>query len=343
MRQRAIGAPWRSRQLSCKAAPIRRVLAELMREIAISAVAHESMWVMANRHFGKLSDVWKHAALAEVLEREPPRRYAETHAGSGAYPIVYDEERKFGILRFLNVAEGSDVLASCRYRAVAASWLNGHGVYPGSALLAMTVLADASSYLLCDMDPGSAADLRGWARKLGLHDCEVAQADGMAVVAAWLDRDVGTPGLVHIDPFDPDARGPAGYSASELAARVADSGTPLVYWYGYDQPGEQAWAYTRLAAQTRAPLWCGDVMVTGTSGTAGDLGRATTPGTGFGVILANVQADTLGACMAVGKALADAYSGALLLDRSRGDLRFTTRTNQRPGGMKEGRPVSDGM
>lgn len=152
----------------------------------------------------------------------------------------------------------------------------------------------------------------------------------MAAVAAWLDRDSGPPRLVHIDPFDPDARGPAGYSALELAARVANSsGTPLVYWYGYDQPGEQAWAYTRLAAQTCAPLWCGDVMVTGTSGTAGDLGRATTPGSGFGVILANVQAGTVGACMAVGNALADAYSGALLPDRSQGNLMFTTRANGR--------------
>ena len=287
------------------------------------------MWVMANRHFGKLADVWKHAALAEVLERESPRTYAETHAGSGAYPIVYDEERQFGILRFLDVAARSEVLARSRYRAIAASWLAGRGLYPGSALLAMTVLGDASSYLLCDLDAGSAADLRRWARELSLRGCQVAQADGMAAVAAWLDRDAGTPGLVHIDPFDPDARGPAGYSALELAARVASSSTPLVYWYGYDQPDGQAWAYTRLAALTPAPLWCGDVMVTGTSSTAGDLGRATTPGTGFGVILANVQAGMLGACMAVGNALADAYSGALLPDRSQGSHTFTTRSTGR--------------
>ncbi len=287
---------------------------------------------MANRHFGKLSDVWKHAALAEVLEREPPRRYAETHAGSGAYPIVRDRERLFGILRFLDVAAGSGVLARSRYRAVAASWLDGRGLYPGSALLAMTVLGDASSYLLCDLDPGSAADLRGWARELSLHSCEVAQADGMAAVAAWLDRGAGRSALVHIDPFDPDARGPGGYSALELAVRVADSGTRLVYWYGYDQPGGQAWAYTRLTAQTRAPLWCGDVMVTGTSSTAGDLGRATTPGTGFGVILANVQAGTVSACTAVGNALADAYAGALLPDGSRGGLTFTARASGRVPG-----------
>ena len=109
----------------------------------------------------------------------------------------------------------------------------------------MTVLGDASSYLPCDLDSGSAADLRGWARELGLHACEVAEADGMMAVAAWLDSVVCRPGLVHIDPFDPDARGPGGCSALELAARVADSGTGLVYWYGYDQPGEQALPPTR--------------------------------------------------------------------------------------------------
>jgi 23S rRNA A2030 N6-methylase RlmJ len=285
------------------------------------------MSVMANRHFGKLSDVWKHAALAEVLEREPPRRYAETHAGSGAYPIVHDRERQFGILRFLDVATRSEVLTRSRYRAIAASWLGGRGLYPGSALLAMTVLGDASSYLLCDLDPVSAADLRRWARELSLHDCEVAETDGMAAVAAWLDRPADRPGLVHIDPFDPDARGPGGCSALELAISVAESGTPLVYWYGYDQPGDQAWAYARLTALTCAPLWCGDVMVTGTSSTPGDLGRATTPGTGFGVILANVQAGTASACTAVGTALADAYAGARLPDGSRGNLVFTTRIN----------------
>jgi 23S rRNA A2030 N6-methylase RlmJ len=95
---------------------------------------------MANRHFGKISDVWKHAALAEVLEREPPGWYAETHAGSGAYAVVHDRERKYGILRFLEVVPRFAVLARSRYRAIAASYVNGdRGVYPGSALLAMSV------------------------------------------------------------------------------------------------------------------------------------------------------------------------------------------------------------
>lgn len=222
-----------------------------------------------------------------------------------------------------------------RYRAVVSSWLDSHGLYPGSALLAMTVLGDTSSYLLCDLDPGSAADLHGWADQLRIEDCSVVQADGMAAVADWLDGRPDEPRLVHIDPFDPDARAPGGYSALELAAHVASSGTPLVYWYGYDQASEQAWAYARLTAQTCAPLWCGDLLVTGASSAAGDLGRATTPGTGFGVILANVRAGTVSACTAVGHALADAYAGVLLPDGSPGNLVFTTLHNQsyRPSGM----------
>src|SRR5215469_9956480 len=283
---------------------------------------------MANRHFGKIADVWKHAALAEVLEREPPAWYAETHAGSGAYAIVHDRERKFGILRFLEVAPRFAVLARSPYRAIAASYVKGdRGLYPGSALLAMTMLGNASSYLLCDLDRESVTDLRRWSRELGLRSCEVAETDGMAAVAAWLDSGAAGPGLVHIDPFDPDARSPGGYSALELAARVADSGTGLVYWYGYDESSDQAWAPKRLATVTRSPLWFGDVLVTGASNAPGDLGRATTPGTGFGVILANLQPGTARACAALGNALSDAYADATLPDGSPGNFAFTTSTS----------------
>jgi 23S rRNA A2030 N6-methylase RlmJ len=286
------------------------------------------MWIMANPHFGKIADVWKHAALAEVLEREPPGWYAETHAGSGAYAIVHDREREFGILRFLQVAPRFAVLARSRYRAIAASYVEGgRDLCPGSALLAMTVLGDASSYLLCDLDRESITDLRRWSRELGLHGCEVAETDGMTAVAAWLDGEARGPGLAHIDPFDPDARGPGGYSALELAASVADSGTRLVYWYGYDEPIDQAWAHKKLATLTRTPLWCGDVLVTGASNAPGYLGRATTPGTGFGVILANLQAGTVAACEALGNALSDAYANATLPDGSLGNLAFKSSTN----------------
>ena len=97
---------------------------------------------MANRHFGNIGDVWKHVVLAEVLEREPPAWYAETHAGSGAYPVVHSGGREYGFLRFLEVAPRFPVLARSRYRAIAASYVDSdRRLYPGSALLAMTCSA----------------------------------------------------------------------------------------------------------------------------------------------------------------------------------------------------------
>jgi hypothetical protein len=296
---------------------------------------------MANRHFGKIADVWKHAALLEAVGRVAPGRYAETHAGSAAYPLVRDSERAFGILRFLDVAPHHPALARSRYLAAVAPLVRaGHAagdeaapVYPGSALQAMTVLGDECSYLFCDLDPLSATDLRHRAAALGLHRWQVAEADGMLAVGAWLDdaRSAGAgpaadPVIVHIDPFDPNARAPGGPSALEFAGHLATSGTGLVYWYGCDEPGERAWAFQTLCDLTPAPLWCGDIMVTdaGGAGWAGDLGQATTPGTGFGVVLANLPPGVLAACAAVGSALASAYTGGALPGGTLGSLVFTS-------------------
>jgi hypothetical protein len=153
----------------------------------------------------------------------------------------------------------------------------------------------------------------------------VVEADGMAAVAARLDSETHRPGLVHIDPFDRDARAPGSYSALQLAARVADSGTGLVYWYGYDEPGTQGLAHKQLAALTRAPLWCGEVTVTGANDSLADRDHSATLRT-FGIILANVQEGTAGACAALGNALARAYDDAVLPDGARGNLAFTSST-----------------
>jgi len=286
---------------------------------------------MANRNFGNIGDVWKHVVLAEVLEREPPVWYAETHAGSGAYAVVYSGGREYGFLHFLEVAPRFPVLARSPYRAIAASYVESdRGLYPGSALLAMTMLGDASSYLLCDLDRESVTDLRRWSRELGLHSCEVAEADGMAAVMARLDSETRGPGLVHIDPFDRHARAPGGCSALELAARVADSGTGLVYWYGYEEHGAQGRAHRQLAASTGTPLWCGEVTVTGANDSLGELDHSATLCT-FGIILANVQEGTAGACAALGNALSRAYADAVLPDGAPGALAFTSSTRVEHG------------
>jgi 23S rRNA A2030 N6-methylase RlmJ len=284
---------------------------------------------MANHHFGKFGDVWKHLALAEVLALERPSRYAETHAGSGANSMVDDPERRFGVFRFLEIADATSSLGKSRYRAVLNQLGDVRSFYPGSALMAMAELGATTSYLLCDLDPISVGDLRAWSTQLGITHCEVAQADGMTAVRPWLEGSAGSTTasdvVVHIDPFDPHSRLADGPSALDLAGRLADEGYGLVYWYGYDSPDRTAWAYHTLGEMTRAPLWCGDMMIADETGAGrpGDLGRATTPGTGCGVILANVSEHTRTACVALGEALATAYAGSTLPDCTHGHVRFS--------------------
>ena len=98
-----------------------------------------------------------------------------------------------------------------------------------------------------------------------------------------------------------------------------------MYWYGYDEPGTQGLAHKQLAALTRAPLWCGEVTVTGANDSLGDRDHSATLRT-FGIILANVQEGTAGACAALGNALARAYDDAVLPDGARGNLAFTSST-----------------
>ena len=51
---------------------------------------------VANRHFGKAADVWKHLPLLEILSIERPRQDWESHAGSAEYTWVDDHERRYG-------------------------------------------------------------------------------------------------------------------------------------------------------------------------------------------------------------------------------------------------------
>ena len=50
---------------------------------------------MANVHYARIGDVWKHLSLAEVLRIGCPRRYWESHAGSSSYPLTRSPERDY--------------------------------------------------------------------------------------------------------------------------------------------------------------------------------------------------------------------------------------------------------
>ena len=279
---------------------------------------------MTNRHFGNVADVWKHLVLCEVLTLSWPQRYAETHAGSAIYALDgTGPEKEYGVRRFLAAAGASGPLAESAYAALVRPDVAGPApAYPGSALQAMRLLGESVDYLLCDTDPVSAAGLREWAERLDRPGCRVEQRDGMTALEEWLGDDL-RPTIVHIDPFDPMARLDGGRSALDVAGLVAEAGAGLVYWYGYDTPAERGWPLGKLGELTSSALWCGDVLVTdGTGATRsdGNLGDATTPGTGFGIVLANVTTDTHVACAGLGEALTTAYDGVTLPSGEAGRL-----------------------
>lgn len=303
--------------------PVRREAIILLLQTAFAA----DDVTMVNHHFGKFADVWKHLVLLEVLSLEGPQRYAETHAGSAANPMVDDTERRFGVLGFLELAAGAPILERSRYRTVLNRLGDVREFYPGSGLLAMRELGNETAYLLCDLDPSSAADLRGWSANLGIDRCEVLESDGISATSGWLngiDSTYDSRTVVHIDPFDPHLPGSDGRSSLDLAVELITSRHGLVYWYGYSRSDQSAWAYQTLYAHTRESLWCGDMMlVDGEPGIRdGDLGNATTVGTGCGIVLANVADRTLAACTALGEALATAYAGSTFPNGSRGDVVF---------------------
>jgi 23S rRNA (adenine(2030)-N(6))-methyltransferase RlmJ-like protein len=281
---------------------------------------------MANRHFAKLADVWKHGALTEVLAVERPSNYWETHAGNASYPMVDDAERRYGARTFVEVAPAFPALARSRYLAHLRE-INPEAltIYPGSPLLAMRELGDTATYLFCDTDPSSVADLE--AAGSDRAHVRVVDSDGMTALHHELD-DVGGTVLAHVDPYDPWATGPSGLSAVDLAVELIRRGKGLVYWYGYDQPSERAWAFDRLTVGA-ATIWCGDILVGGSGQPGGDLGAATTAGTGFEVVCANVSSAAIDACRGFGEDLVRAYRGIALPDGEPGYLDFAVRVLNR--------------
>jgi hypothetical protein len=66
-------------------------------------------------------------------------------------------------------------------------------------------------------------------------------------------------------------------------------------------------------------------MVTGADEQiGGDLGVATTPGTGSGIVCANLAGEVLDACTRLGRALARAYRGSTLPNGQPGGVAFST-------------------
>ena len=239
---------------------------------------------MANQLFANLGDVWKHLWLAGAVARLRPRRYVETHAGSALYGLVDDVERALGVGPFLAASSECDLLRSSPYRRHLAEFVSGsEPSYPGSPLLAMTMLGRACRYVFCDTDQASVGDLLAARERLGLRDkVRVVHGDGLAETLALLEnREIGQDSLVHVDPFDFRARGPGGISALELARCLAAAAVPVVVWYHLASSADPLEVFHDvMAAVPEMQAWCAELRVSGPRASLAGLGS------GCGILLA---------------------------------------------------------
>ncbi len=91
---------------------------------------------MANVHYGKIGDIWKHLPLTEILSIESPSLYWESHAGSSHYALTHSPERDYGIFHFAHSASQSEILNTAIYTQLLKGYEdNGQlRLYPGSPL-----------------------------------------------------------------------------------------------------------------------------------------------------------------------------------------------------------------
>lgn len=153
-------------------------------------------------HAGNLADVHKHAALAVALDyltRKPkPLSYIETHAGRGLYDLTAAEARKTGeAAQGIARAEawfGPDHPLTRALKSVRAA--HGPQAYPGSPLIAHTLLRDIDRLHLAELHPQEHAALLTAVRA---PNVTVYRQDGLALAQSLCPTEPRR-GLLLVDP-----------------------------------------------------------------------------------------------------------------------------------------------
>jgi 23S rRNA (adenine2030-N6)-methyltransferase len=165
-------------------------------------------------HAGSFADVHKHAVLARViayLKRKPAAfRVIDTHAGAGRYDLFGPEparsgEWRGGIDKVWNAALPADLrpLLAPYLDSVAA--LNPGGslrTYPGSPLIAQSMLRMQDRLIACELEPRAAAALKAVLR--GDRRAKVLSLDGWTALGAYVPPKERR-GVVLVDPPFEDA------------------------------------------------------------------------------------------------------------------------------------------
>ncbi|WP_425098869.1 23S rRNA (adenine(2030)-N(6))-methyltransferase RlmJ [Tropicibacter sp. S64] len=154
-------------------------------------------------HAGNLADVHKHALLAQALDyltqKNKPLTYLETHAGRGLYDLTSAEAQKTGEaaqgISFVSQWFGKDHPYTRALHAIREK--RGPNAYPGSPLIAQTLLRESDRLHLAELHPQEHAALEFTMSAAG--NAKVYQQDGFALAQSLCPPDPRR-GLILIDP-----------------------------------------------------------------------------------------------------------------------------------------------
>jgi 23S rRNA (adenine2030-N6)-methyltransferase len=186
------------------------------------------------RHAGNAGDVFKHVALAALLEALPAASlYIETHAGDGLFTLGSVGEWTAGAAKLWGIGPGAPPDAIDRWLEAARSFSRPGAQrperYPGSPLIARALLPARASLLLHELSPLAAQVLR---RALTGDDrAEVLERDGLAALPDALARAGDGAAVALIDP--PYAQKPEWDAAARglAAGCTAAPGASFLLWY----------------------------------------------------------------------------------------------------------------
>jgi 23S rRNA (adenine2030-N6)-methyltransferase len=194
-------------------------------------------------HAGNFADVHKHAVLARILTylRTKPAafRVIDTHAGAGRYDLFGSEPTRSGewlsgIKKLWDVRTGQGVgaaeaLLAPYLDAVAA--LNPGGrlrVYPGSPLVALSLMRPQDRLIACELEPRAAGLLKNALR--GDARAKVVALDGWTALNAYVPPKERR-GVVLIDPPFEDAADFTKLSSALAAAHRKWPTGIYMLWY----------------------------------------------------------------------------------------------------------------
>ncbi len=191
-------------------------------------------------HAGNFADVVKHAVLTRILvhlgAKASPCRVIDTHAGAGLYDLGSDTasrtgEWRDGIGRLCAARLPSDVQALLAPYLAAVAAVNPAGElrrYPGSPLIALSLMRPQDRLVASELEPGAAADLAA-----NLHGDARARA---VAIDGWVALNAYVPprerrGVVLVDPPYEEKEEFARLAPALLAAHRKWATGLLVLWY----------------------------------------------------------------------------------------------------------------